>query len=287
MQCEQAQVNHNKVLGSAKGSGTSPRAISSLTSAETIAAEVDVKVNKIFAEADVNNDGAISHAEFLWVMTGLDFHLLEKLGVPVEGGYSAKETFLYNSKINTSYDSAVEDWDRDIDQHFDEEMCFSNPYNLAINAGSSVNSVTSAGSPIKGQMSFQNLGRNQSSSNSTLGTGGASANGLASREGSAKNRRLVVARPINSPPPSARKESAAHLETHIEQPVGVSSNSGGASDEVPAERPQQRQSRRLRDTPVMERVDTPPSYKGILAKNAVDRDFHEELQVMLHVFLQA
>jgi hypothetical protein len=37
---------------------------------------VDAKVEEIFRVADNDNDGNISHAEFLWAMTGLDFHTL-------------------------------------------------------------------------------------------------------------------------------------------------------------------------------------------------------------------
>jgi hypothetical protein len=42
--------------------------------ATLIAAEVEQKVNAIFDEVDINHDGVISHAEFLWAMTGLEFH---------------------------------------------------------------------------------------------------------------------------------------------------------------------------------------------------------------------
>lgn len=284
MQCEQAQANHNNVMESAKGGFASPRAVSSLSYAETLAAEVDSKVDRIFAEADVNNDGAISHAEFLWVMTGLDFHLLEKLGVPAEGGYSAKETFLYNSKLNNSYDSAMEDWDRDIDQPFDSPKT-GDSYGLNMYKSSSTLSMSNAGASIQGQLSFQNFGKGQGgvgrSISNDQGLGGASAtgNGMTSREGSTKNRRLVVTRPINSPPPSGRRAESGLLDTHLEQPAGGNSSSGGPSEEIPNERPVQRQSRRQRDVQIMERVETPPSYKGILAQNAASNDFYEEPQV--------
>lgn len=296
MQCEQALANHNTVVENQKGSAVSPRGVNGVPYADTLSAEVDAKVDRIFAEADVNNDGAISHAEFLWVMTGLDFHLLEKLGVPVEGGYSAKETFLYNSKLNNSYDSAVEDWNKDIDQHFDEEMGFSpksggsnsimmSTYSLSPIKGSSSGSMN-AGNSMKGQLSFQNLGKNQGAGSSSplggMNSRGASAIGFDSaKEGSAKNRRLVVTRPITSPPPSSRKESAFALDTHLELPAGEphSSSGNGTSEEVLPDRPVQRQSRRQRDGQLMERVDTPPSYKGMLAKNVVDKAFHEEPQV--------
>jgi hypothetical protein len=69
---------------------------------DLINAEVEARVNRIFAEADVNNDGAISQAEFLFVMTGLDFHLLDvedqKLLAP---GYNAGQ----HGRLNNSYDT--------------------------------------------------------------------------------------------------------------------------------------------------------------------------------------
>lgn len=317
MQCEQAQVNHNIVMESSKnsngGKALSPRAVSNLSlQADALIAEVDAKVDRIFAEADVNNDGAISHAEFLWVMTGLDFHLLEKLGVPVEGGFSARDTFLYNTKLNNSYDSAIEDWNRDIDQHFedDDDLGFSpktnNPYGLGSSLHKSTSSTATSshvGITLQGQLSFTNYGKNQGASQSSLAEhGGAQAASplggvTSSREGSAKNRRFIISRPINSPPLSSRGEGpAVPLDTHIELPgVGNSSSSGdggggggaGGFSVAPPERPSQRQSRRQRDVQLTERVETPPSYKGILAKNAVFNDFFDEPQVcFLHKIKQ-
>lgn len=71
-------------------------AAAALEAQALVAREVDRKVEQIFSQADANNDGSISQAEFLWAMTGLDFHLLQRL--PSGGGYSAEESYLYSSQ---------------------------------------------------------------------------------------------------------------------------------------------------------------------------------------------
>lgn len=53
-----------------------------------IAEEVERRVNAIFDEVDINNDGFISHAEFLWAMTGLETHLTENEEAPGAVGKS-------------------------------------------------------------------------------------------------------------------------------------------------------------------------------------------------------
>ena len=56
---------------------------------------VDEKVEIIFGHGDMNNDGVISHAEFLWAMTGLDFHMLDSAPAT---GLSARESFYYSAR---------------------------------------------------------------------------------------------------------------------------------------------------------------------------------------------
>jgi hypothetical protein len=245
MQCEQALANHQHHGGHGGGSIASPRSVGSseMTDAELLAAEVDAKVNRIFSEADVNNDGAISHAEFLWVMTGLDFHKLERVGVPEGANVSAKETFIYNTKLNNSYDSA-EDWNTDIDQPFKVEQ------------GYSMKESAPAGSSKKHPSVARSMYPSSSSGIAMTSTGSTKST-KSTRSGSKSV----------SPMRGGRQDTASAgvlLDTHLEKNLGDSSGDG-LHEEVG--RPVQRLSRRQRDEPMVERVET-PVFKGVLALNA-------------------
>lgn len=249
MQCEQALVNHQQYQQQA-AQNLSPRSINNREADfEALEAEVNAKVDRIFAEADVNNDGAISHAEFLWVMTGLDFHLLDRVGIPMESGVSAKDTFKFNSKLNNSYDSA-EDWNRDIDQHFEVE------------AGLTTAGSFSAKSPIVGYEPA-----------------------LSGAAGSSKSNRLLLKAALTPSRSSKQDGMSALMNTHVEQEgVGLEmdSSSGFPSEEevaqagVGADRPVQRQSRRQRDEPIVERIETPLLFRGLL-KGSSEGVYQDEL----------
>lgn len=240
MQCEQALANHQQL---ALQQALSPR---SLNSHDTLAADMDAldaevtaKVERIFAEADVNNDGAISHAEFLWVMTGLDFHLLERVGMPSEIGVSAKDTFMYNTKLNNSYDSA-EDWNQDIDQPFEMEAGY------AINGSSS--NRQSKGPSYEPAIMLSATGSSTSFGRSFM----------KSPNRSLKQDALLDAlmeKPADEP-------SSDGFPSGSERVLQVGVQSG---PEAEAERPMQRHSRRPRDESVAApRVDSPYLLAGLL-----------------------
>ena len=129
-----SKSNTNVLAAFGVGAGVSSSSYPGLTEEDRLTAEVDARVEKIFGQADVNNDGAISHAEFLWVMTGLDFHLLHRLSTSATGGFSAQESFIHNSKLNNSR-ASVDEWENSEfdyvnDQNDgDEEIGFSKKLN--------------------------------------------------------------------------------------------------------------------------------------------------------------
>lgn len=266
MQCEQAFANN--ILPNQ----SSPHALD----IDTLTAEVNAKVELIFSEADVNNDGAISHAEFLWVMTGLDFHKLDQLGFPIDGGVSAKDTFMHNLQ-RRSCDSA-EDWNEEIDHPFDIQSSYSLRSNITGTTGTQYAPLSPQGS------SWNNNNNNNTTTNNNQYQATAMA-GYGSRDiGNTWSRDTGNSQKLKKQPSPQRSNSKGmplistssykQLETYEEKNVECSSSSsyvpivetsptagvaGGTAAVVDEgkERPSQRHSRRLRDEPVVERQNTP------------------------------
>eukprot|EP01032_Pedospumella_encystans_P018673 gene18673-21248_t len=271
-QCEQAQANE----------GFDFRTLSA-----ALDAEVDEKVNKIFSEADVNNDGAISHSEFLWVMTGLDFHLLDRHGVPVslhEGGFSAKDSYLYNSKLNNSHDSM--EWEKD--PRFDEEMGFSPRSMMSQSSASVLMKQSFRGMPPRGPSdtaSNNNTIVASTSYNSNIHQG--SGRPLGARSGSFHGPGYqTLATPVNSPHAHGWPNGplvagmSARLDTFIEKNANNSSSSAADSESVPSDRPVQRSGKRS-PVPaikgnVSEKKDSPTHSAGKLSPRTIPGDTNAE-----------
>eukprot|EP00600_Ochromonadales_sp_CCMP1393_P002181 CAMPEP_0174990998 /NCGR_PEP_ID=MMETSP0004_2-20121128/21629_1 /TAXON_ID=420556 /ORGANISM="Ochromonas sp., Strain CCMP1393" /LENGTH=701 /DNA_ID=CAMNT_0016244661 /DNA_START=79 /DNA_END=2184 /DNA_ORIENTATION=+ len=93
-QCEQVMLNDGKLMNNPNSNKTNTSQTSKnntgayrvdgvdpavFAAKVALSEEVDKKVAEIFEAADANGDGRISHAEFLWAMTGLDFTLLDQI----------------------------------------------------------------------------------------------------------------------------------------------------------------------------------------------------------------
>ena len=267
MQCEQALANN--ILPNQ----SSPHALD----IDTLTAEVNAKVELIFSEADVNNDGAISHAEFLWVMTGLDFHKLDQLGFPIDGGVSAKDTFMHNLQ-RRSCDSA-EDWNEEIDHPFDVQSAYSFRSNITGTTGTQYPPLSPQGSSWNNNTNTNTTtNNNQYQATAMAGYGSRDIGNIGSWDtgNSQKLKKQPSPQRSNSKGmPLISTSSYKQLETYEEKNVECSSSSsyvpivesppptagvaGGTAAVVDEgkERPSQRHSRRLRDEPIVERQNTP------------------------------
>jgi hypothetical protein len=147
---------------------------------------------------------------------------------------------MYNTKLNNSYDSA-EDWNRDIDQPFEVDN-------------------------YKG--SFATSQSPKSNNEPTIYLGNSNSN---------KGGKSMLKSAL-TPTRGSRREDGVNvlMDTHMEKAGIEESSSSGFPEEVQDNRPMQRQSRRQRDEPVVERIETPPLFRGML-KNPSDEVYRDEL----------
>lgn len=78
----------------------------SLLRKDNVSEQVELRINEIFAQADLNNDGCISYSEFIWAMTGLDASSFPSTpaGSSVQSKYSPNDKYSPKS-TNANYDS--------------------------------------------------------------------------------------------------------------------------------------------------------------------------------------